>query len=111
MALIDQRANSDNTSQQKKKKKRQEIYAENKVPGIQRINVVGNGEGTRLHLIPMLRTRPMETRSSIACQVVSKDMVVSMSSTLFSSRMLAVVPTPVCIWIWNTTNNIEKSKS
>ena len=43
----------------------------------------------------MLRTSPMETRSSIACHVVSNEIVVSMSSTPSSPRALAVVPTPV----------------
>lgn len=50
-----------------------------------------------VHLIPMLRTRPRETRSSIARQVVSKEMVVSMSSTPSSSKALSVVPTPALI--------------
>eukprot|EP01018_Ginkgo_biloba_P013444 Gb_09421 [translate_table: standard] len=45
----------------------------------------------------MLRTRPAETKSSIACQVVSKEIVVSISSTPSSSKALSVVPTPVCL--------------
>lgn len=50
-----------------------------------------------VHLIPMLRTNPMETKSSIACQVDSRDMVVSTSNTPSLSRALAVAPTPVII--------------
>lgn len=52
----------------------------------------------KLHLIPMLRTKPEETRSSIACQVVSRDMVVSMSRTPSSPKALEVLPTPACMW-------------
>ena len=49
--------------------------------------------------MPMLRTSPMETRSSIACHVVSNEIVVSISSTPSSQRALAVVPTPVTVEI------------
>ena len=42
----------------------------------------------------MLRTKPLETRSSMACQVVSKDMVVSMSNIPSSANSLLVLPTP-----------------
>lgn len=52
---------------------------------------------TKLHLIPMLRTKPDETRSSIACQVVSRDMVVSISRTPSSFKGLEVLPTPACV--------------
>jgi len=45
----------------------------------------------------MLRTKPDETRSSIACQVVSRDMVVSISRTPSSSKVLEVLPTPECV--------------
>ena len=47
-----------------------------------------------IYLIPMLRTSPIETSSSIAWHVVSNETVVSMSSTLSSPRALEVVPTP-----------------
>lgn len=53
--------------------------------------------GNSMHLIPMLWTKPMETRSSIACQVDSKDIVVSMSSTPSSPKALSVVPTPASV--------------
>jgi hypothetical protein len=49
---------------------------------------------TILDLIPMLRTKPDETRPSIACHVVSRDMVVSISKTPSSPKALSVVPTP-----------------
>jgi len=52
-----------------------------------------------VYLIPMLRTSPMETSSSIACHVVSNEIVVSMSSTPSSPRALEVVPTPAAIHI------------
>ena len=52
-----------------------------------------------VYLIPMLRTSPMETSSSIACHVVSSEIVVSMSSTPSSLRALEVVPTPAAIHI------------
>lgn len=44
----------------------------------------------------MLRTKPIEARFSIACQVVSRDIVVSISSTPSSPMALEVVPTPAC---------------
>ena len=52
-----------------------------------------------VYLIPMLRTSPMETSSSIACHVVSNEIVESMSSTPLSPRELEVVPTPTEIHI------------
>lgn len=48
-----------------------------------------------IYLIPILRTSPIETSSSIACHVVSNEIVVSMSRTPSSPRALEVVPTPV----------------
>ena len=49
------------------------------------------------YLIPILRTKPTKTRSSMACQVVSKDMVVSMSNIPSLPSALLVLPTPLNI--------------
>lgn len=46
------------------------------------------------HLIPMLLTSPADTRSSIACHVVSFEIVTSISRTPSSPSALEVVPTP-----------------
>lgn len=50
----------------------------------------------------MLRTKPRDTRFSISCQVVSNDMVVSISRTPSSPNALPVVPTPE--WIQKKQN-------
>lgn len=42
----------------------------------------------------MLLTKPIETRFSMSCQVLSKDILVSISSTPSSPKTLPVVPTP-----------------
>ena len=52
-----------------------------------------------VYLIPMLLTGPMETSCSIACHVVSNEIVESMSSTPSSPSALEVVPTPTEIHI------------
>ncbi|MFS8023879.1 hypothetical protein Hanom_Chr16g01456671 [Helianthus anomalus] len=61
-------------------------------------NQVMNGKKNAIiisNLIPMLRTNPMETVCSMACHVVSNEIVVSISKTPSSSNALAVVPTPI----------------
>lgn len=47
----------------------------------------------------MLRTKPAETKSSMSCQVVSKDIVVSMSNIPSLANSLLVLPTPLNIRI------------
>lgn len=44
--------------------------------------------------MPMLLARPAPTSSSIACQVVSFEIVTSISRTPSSPMALSVVPTP-----------------
>lgn len=56
----------------------------------------------RANLMPMLRTKPMETKSSMLRQVASKVMVVSMSSTPFLSNTLVHAPMP-----YMTNSNVK----
>lgn len=54
--------------------------------------------------MPMLRTKPIETSSSIERQVVSSEILVSISNTPSASKALAVVPTPTCVHGLKTEN-------
>jgi hypothetical protein len=49
---------------------------------------------SRNDLMPMLLVRPADTSSSMACHVVSREIVTSISSTPSTSFALSVVPTP-----------------